>query len=111
MKSTQKNIDQAQKLMLLQGISLIQDGLQFINWAAMPNELSHDFLLILRDRFQLFREAVLDGSTDHLMIDKLKDRMENITYGYEHNLEIQKQLQELREMVIGKQHQNKAEKE
>lgn len=97
------NIDVAQRLMLLQGVSLIQDGLQFINWADMPNELSHDFLSILRDRFQLFREAVLDGSTDHLMIDKLKDRMGHISYGYEHHQEIQKQLQELREVVIGKQ--------
>ncbi len=102
-ESQEKNLDQAQKLMLLQGISLIQDGLQFINWAAMPNELSHDFLLILRDRFQLFREAVLDGSTDHLMVDKLKDRMENVTYGYKHHLEIQKQLQELRDIIIEKQ--------
>ena len=106
MKSTQKNLDQAQKLMLLQGISLIHDGLQFINWTDMPNELSHDFLIILRDRFQLFQEAVLDGSADHLLIDKLKDRMENVKYGYDLNLEIQQQLGELREIVIGKQHKN-----
>ena len=96
--------------MLLQGISLIHDGLQFINWTDMPNELSHDFLIILRNRFQLFQEAVLDGSADHLMIDKLKDRMENVKYGYDLNREIQKQLQELRESAIETRYKSREHK-
>ena len=41
MKSAEKNLDNAQKLMLLQGISLIHDGLQFINWSEIPNEQAY----------------------------------------------------------------------
>ena len=111
-KPRDKNLDKAQKLMLLQGISLIHDGIQFIEWSEkMPNELSYDFFMILIDRFEMFQESVLDGSMDNLIIDRIKKRMDNVKHGYELNREIQKQLQELREIVIGKQHQNKTGKE
>ena len=106
MKPEQKNIDNAQKLMLLQGISLIHDGLQFIEWAEdMPNELSYDFLMILRDRFQMFRESVLDGSMDNLIIDRIKDRMEDVRHSYELNREIQNQLEQLRNSAMFKRYQ------
>ena len=107
-KQEKENLDLGQKLMLLQGISLIQDGLQFIEWVEdMPNELAHDVLSILRERFQLLQECVLDGSADHLLIDRIKTRMENIQYGHELNQKIQEQLQQLRSVVITKQHHTK----
>lgn len=106
MKKEQKNMDKAQKLMLLQGIDLIHGGLQFIEWAEeMPNELSYDFIEIIRERFQMFRESVLDGSMDNLIIDRIKKRMENVKHGYELNREIQKQLKQLREYAMSKAHQ------
>lgn len=109
MKSEEKNLDNAQKLMLLQGISLMHDGLQFVHWSEMPNALSFDALMILTDRFHFFQQCVLDGSTDHLMIDKLRDRIGNVKYGYALNQEIQKQLEELREIVMSRQHKDKTE--
>ena len=108
MKTSDPHLDNAQKLMLLQGISLIQDGLQFIEWAEdMPNELSYDLFEIVRERFQLFQECVLKGEHDNLIIDRVKTHMENVKHGYELNQQIQKQLKELREYAASKQHQKK----
>lgn len=93
MKTEQKNLVQLQKLMLLQGVSLIHDGLQFIEWVEdMPNELAHDVLSIPRERSQLLQECGLDGGADHLLTDRMKSRMKNIQYGYELNQNIQKEL-------------------
>jgi len=89
MNPEQKNMNKAQKLMLLQGVSLIHDGIQFIEWAEkMPNEQSYDFFMILTDRFQMFRESVLDGSTDYLLIDRINNRIEDVKHGYELNQQI-----------------------
>ena len=107
MISEEKNLDKAQQLMLLQGISLIHDGLQFVNWSEIPNEQSYDAFMILMDRFHYFQDCILDGSADHMMIDKLRDRMGNVRYGYELNQEIQKQLEELRDIVMSRQHEHK----
>ncbi|MCB0374919.1 MAG: hypothetical protein KDD04_03275 [Sinomicrobium sp.] len=104
----QKNLDTTQKLMLLQGITLIHDGLQFIEWAEkMPNELAYDFFMILTDRFQMFRESVLDGSMDNLIIDRIKNRTEDLKHGYALNRKIQEQLNELREIAIGREQERK----
>lgn len=104
----EKNLDKAQKLMLLQGISLIHDGIKFIEWAEkMPNELSYDFFMILTDRFQMFRESVLDGSMDNLIIDRIKNRMEDVKHGYELNQQVQEQLKELRKYVMSKERKSK----
>ena len=106
------NMDMAQRLMLLQGISLIHDGIQFIEWAEkMPNELSYDFFMILTDRFEMFRESVLDGSTDHLIIDRIKNHLGNVKQGYELNQKIQQQLKELREYAMSRQHQHKKDRQ
>ena len=87
--------------MLLQGISLINDGLQFIEWAEnMPNELSYDLFEILRERFQLFQECVLKGDQDHLLIDRAKKHLENVRYGEELNEQIKEQLKKLREIAV-----------
>jgi len=111
MKSEKENLDLGQKLMLVQGISLIQDGLQFINWTEMPNEASYDVLNILRERFQLFRECVLEGDEDHLVIDKMRDHSENTRYSDEISRGIYDQLVEPRKLAIAKQRQDKAEKD
>ena len=107
MNSQEKNLDKAQKLMLLQGIGLIHDGLQFINWSEIPNEQAYDAFTILMDRFHYFQDCILDGSTDHLMIDKIRDRIGDVKYGYELNQEIQKQLEELRDIAMIRQRQNR----
>jgi cell shape-determining protein MreC len=94
------NTDTVQKLMLLQGISLIHDGLQFIEWAEnMPNELSYDLFEILRERFRLFQECVLKGEHDHLIIDRVKKHLENVKHAQELNEQIQQQLKQLREQI------------
>ena len=68
------NLDTANKLMLLQGISLIENGLQFLEWMTdVANENSHDALKILRDRFQFFKDFTLeDGECDCFVIDRVK---------------------------------------
>lgn len=109
MKSEEKNLDKAQKLMLLQGISLIHDSLQFINWSEIPNEQSYDAFTILMDRFHYFQDCILDGSTDHLMIDKIRDRIGDVKYGYELNQEIQKQLEQLRDIAMNRYHEKNRE--
>lgn len=112
MKPEEKNLDKAQKLMLLQGIGLIHDGIQFIEWAEkMPNELSYDFFMVLKDRFDMFRECVLDGSADHLLIDRVKDGLEDVKHNYELNRQLQEQLKKLREIVMIEQYQKKTEKQ
>ena len=97
-----------QKLLLLQGISLIHDGIQFIEWAEnMPNELSYDLFSILTDRFHLFRESVLNGAADHLIIDRVKSRLQDVRYGHERNQKVQAALKALRKLVVSRQPRNK----
>lgn len=112
MRAEKENLDLGQKLMLLQGVNLIQDGMQFFNWIDMPSETAFDALNILRDRFQLFQETVtMDAQYDHLVIDRMRDQAENIKYGNELNRKIKAELEELRKLVVIKQHESRAEKE
>ena len=108
MNTQDQNMDMAQKMMLLQGITLINDGLQFIEWAEdMPSDLSYDLIEIVRERFKVFQKCVLNGEQDYLIIDRVKKHMENVKHGYKLNQQIQKQLKELREHSRRKQHQVK----
>lgn len=91
-----------ENLMLTQGISLIQNGLQFIEWAEeTPNENSYDSLNILKDRFDLFKDDVLSESQcDHFMIDRAIDTVKNVRSGFMHTNKIQENLRELRAKVL-----------
>ncbi len=101
MGTSKENLDTAEKLILFQGISLIQDGLQFLEWTDIPNTLSYDALELLKGRFRFFKDCVLDGDDCyHLIIDRMQEHHKNIKYDYELNKKIQKQLEELRERIL-----------
>ena len=61
------------------------------------------------DRFHYVQDCILDGSTDHLMIDKIRDRMEDVKYGYELHQEIQKQLEQFRDIAMNRYHEKNRE--
>ncbi len=105
----QKELSTVNKLMLLQGISLIENGLQFLDWLnKYPNENYLDSLSILRDRFQFFKYSALeDENLDSLFIDRSKTTIENVNNGYELRKEIENQLKKLREVSFNENEERK----
>ncbi|MCM4170067.1 hypothetical protein DHD32_01135 [Arenibacter sp. TNZ] len=99
--SKQHEMSTANKLLMIQGISLMQDGMQFLEWMDDYKDTNTiDALTILRDRFAYFREcAFTDGAHDHLVIDKMKGLSKNIQLGYTTKADIDKRLNELRVIV------------
>lgn len=99
--SEKNEMSTANKLLMLQGISLIQDGIQFLNWMNEYKDTNTvDALTILRDRFIYFKECALeDGRHDHLVIDKMKDHSQNIQFGYEAKKDLDARLKQLRGIV------------
>ncbi|QTD37048.1 hypothetical protein JL193_13095 [Polaribacter batillariae] len=95
------NLDTENKLMLLQGITLIQNGLQFLEWMLdFENENSFDALTILRNRFQFFRECALAGKKCGLIfIDRANDSLENVEHSFRLNEKVKNELKELRNAV------------
>ena len=91
----------ANKLLMLQGINLIQDGLQFLEWMNDYKDVNTvDALSILRDRFVFFKETALDdGSHDHLMVDRMKGLSKNVQFGHKVRVDIDERLNELRKIV------------
>ncbi len=74
-------IDTANKLLMIQGIDLIQNGINCIEWmnANFPNENTRDAFDMVRNRFQFLRECAFeDGTCDHLIIDKMKNHSKNV---------------------------------
>ncbi len=106
------NLDVAQRLMLAQGISLIEDGLQFLEWTGlMPNECAFDALTILRDRVQYFKDCAFDEDIEcnHLFVDKAKSAMNNVE-GLEEDKgksKILEQIKQYREEVVKLSNQRK----
>lgn len=96
------NSDIATKLMLVQGISLIEDGMQFLEWAGkLPNENSWDALSILRDRFTFFKDCVFEeNNCDNLIIDRISNKTDYVQYCYELQSKIKNELQELKIQAI-----------
>lgn len=96
--NTEHEMSTVNKLLMLQGVSLIQDGLQFLEWMDDYKDTNTvDALSILRDRFQYFKESALeDGSHDHLIIDRMRGLSENIQSGYKSRADIDERLSELR---------------
>ncbi len=113
MKSDNFDLSNAQKLMLVQGISLIEDGLQFLNWVnMMPNEVSFDLLTILRDRFEAFKDYALEEkSVGHLFIDRAKTATKNVDAFEEKGMQrrILEQLGKYREEIVEVQRERKKE--
>ena len=98
---SRKDLSKENQLMLLQGISLIENGFQFLEWMDdIANENSSDALMILRNRFRYYKECVFDeAECDYLLIDRITSSIKNVQNGYELNLKIQKELKELRGVV------------
>jgi len=90
-------LDAGHKLLLLQGISLIEDGLEFLEWMSdTPNENAFDMLAILRDRFEVFRDfALADGECDSFLIGKIKKSVGNVQYGLDSKERVKKELDNL----------------
>ena len=107
---SRNSLDTGNKLMLLQGISLIENGMQFLEWMSdNANENSRDALSILRNRFQYFKECTLDdGTCDYLFIDRANKNLNNVQYGYILNEKLKKELKQLR-MVVNDE-RNKTDK-
>lgn len=91
------------RLLLLQGIDSIENGLQYIEWlnGMLPDALTEDALKILRDRFQYFKDCALsDGRCDYLIIDKMNDHNDNIQHNFELRKKVKKQLGDYRQAVV-----------
>ena len=99
--NTKEEMSIANKLLMLQGINLIQDGLQFLEWMNDYKDINTiDALSILRDRFVFFKETALDdGSHDHLMVDRMKGLSKNVQFGHKVRIDIDERLNELRKIV------------
>lgn len=96
------DLNTANKLMLLQGISLIEDGLRFLEWmSGYASENSFDTLTILRNRFEVFRECALgDGKNDYLFIDRANESLNNVEHCYKQKQKITTELENLRLLVV-----------
>ena len=100
MKSNKSNLDLSQKLTLFQGMNLIQDGLGFIEWTPLPNDASHEALLLLENRFGVFKDCIFDGNEyAHLIIDKIDKQNQNLRVDYPTKREIEQRLEKLREKL------------
>ncbi len=106
-------LEVTQRLMLVQGISLIEDGLTFLEWCGlMPNECSFDTLNILRDRFECFKDFALDETEcNYLFVDKSKRGLENVKGFYEGNKkeDLLAQLKKYRAEVVDLANKREAE--
>ncbi len=98
-----RNLDNANKLMLIQGIDLIQNGLQFIEWSeGVLSSNAYDSLTILRNIFDFFKEHIFETKNiNHLAIDRASESIGNVCYG--NTTEIQKALKGLRELNVKQQ--------
>ena len=100
MKSKKSNLDNAQRLMLVQGVRLIQNGIQFIKWTDLPDEISFEALELLKYRFAYFKDCVLyDGKYYQLIIDRMQQDNRNIKFNLELEKQLHQQLEELQEIV------------
>tara|TARA_R110001632_G_scaffold121954_3_gene234605 strand:+ start:500 stop:835 length:336 start_codon:yes stop_codon:yes gene_type:complete len=99
--NTEHEMSTVNKLLMLQGINLIQDGIQFLEWMDDYKDINTvDALSILKDRFEYFKESALeDGSHDHLIIDKMKGLSKNIQSGHKTRVVIDERLNELRKIA------------
>ncbi len=106
-------LELTQNLMLVQGISLIEDGLTFLEWCGlMPNECSFDTLSILRDRFECFKSFALDETEcNYLFVDRVKNSLENVKgfYEDEKKKDLLEQLKKYRAEVVDLANKRKAE--
>ncbi len=97
-----RELNNSNRLMLIQGIELIQNGLQFIEWTdgvLSPN--AYDGLTILRNRFDFFKDYVFEETdVNHLAIDRAKESVSNVWFGLEGKKNIHKLLKELRELNV-----------
>ncbi len=97
-----RELNNSNRLMLIQGIELIQNGLQFIEWTdgvLSPN--AYDGLTILRNRFDFFKDYVFEETdVNHLVIDRAKENIKNVWFGFEGKKNIHKLLKELRELNV-----------
>lgn len=96
------NLDVATRLMLTQGISLIEDGMQFLEWMnGVPNENTRDALNILRDRFEYFKECALeDGKCDTFIIDRATLKVDEVQFAFKLREKVKEELEGLRKQAI-----------
>ena len=66
---------------------------------------------IVRDRFQQFQQCILKGEQDHLIIDRVRQHLENVKRGEELNEQIQEQLKQLRDLAMSKEREKKSGKQ
>ena len=105
-----ENLNTAQKLMLVQGIGLINDGLQFVEWAqGFPNSLSFELYDLLIEITASFQACILNGEHDNLIVNRAKKHLQNVKNCQELNEKIQTQLKELRKQVVIEQREKNRE--
>ena len=92
------------QLMLLQGISLIENGLTFLEYMNdMPNENAWDAMTILRDRFKFFKECALnEGECDLFLVRRMHELYDNVINDYERTEDIAERLNALRSSLLQK---------
>ncbi len=108
-----KDLNTPNKLLLLQGISLIQDGLTYFEWfEGMLSANACDSLTILRDRFAFFKECLFEEvETSYLMIDKANKLVSDITSGFKDKNNILTLLAELRKLNVDEHNEAKKEQQ
>ncbi len=104
-----KSLETGNQLLLLQGLALIEDGLQFIDYSwDLPNEYAEDAKLVLRNRFVIFKDCVRSGEYDGFIIDKIQEQLKNVTLGGENHKSINDKLSELRIIALKEFYENNA---
>lgn len=93
------------QLMLLQGISLIENGLTFLEFMNdIPNENTFDAMTILKDRFQYFRECALnEGECDLFLVRRMHEINGNVINDHERTKDIAERLNTLRASILQKE--------
>jgi len=101
MKKT-NDLQLANKLLLVQGISLIQDGLSLIEWMEAEVDAStFEALKTLRNSFENFsKRALANQQSDHFFIDRMTAAKENVIHEPKAMDTIAGLLEEVRTQVV-----------
>ncbi len=103
-----KQLATGNQLLILQGITLIENGLQFIDHALeLPNTHAEDARAVLQKRFTLFKDCVLLGDQDGFIVDRMEEHLQNMTYGNTNRSTVSQELQELRGAALAEYYREK----
>lgn len=92
------HLDVTERVLILQGLSLIEDGINLIEWMdSKVNENSTDAFTLLKDRFNNLQECVFSGKHfATLAKDNLSNKIDGLPIIEEDKSQIKKQILNLK---------------